>query len=63
MLAETSSYPSLDLAFEIGVDRRTIYGWTNGDHKPSPLVIPHIDAAFCQVLGEDWTEQVDRALN
>jgi len=64
--ARTSAHPSQDLAFAIGVDRTTAYRWMNSRHKPSPMCIPHIDAAFSQLLGDDWTdqvEQVERALS
>ncbi len=62
-LSRTSTYPSQDLAFEIGVERRTVYYWMSGEHEPAPLSFVHIDAAFSRVLGEDWKEQVDRALS
>ena len=62
-LASASSYPSQDLAFEIGVERKTVYEWMSGKHKPSRFSLVHLDAAFTAVLGEDWTQQVDRELN
>jgi len=62
-LARTSQYPTMDLAFEIGVDRTTVYRWMNAKHKPMPVYIARIDAAFSQILGDDWTDQVERVLN
>jgi len=62
-LAKRSSYPSQELAYEVAVTRRTICGWRNGEHKPTQVSFIRIDAAFSQVLGDDWMEQVDRALN
>jgi len=59
-LASTSLYPSLALSFQLGVDRRTIYGWMSGKHKPNPLSLAQIGATFSRLLGEDWQEQVDR---
>jgi len=61
-LAKTSSYPSQELAYEIGVERGTIYRWLNGKHKPTQLSFVRIDAAFSQVLGDRWMQRVDRAL-
>lgn len=62
-LASRSKHPSFDLALAIGVDRRTVYHWTTGTHRPHQLSLVHIDAAFSRILGEDWPEQVDRVLN
>ena len=62
-LALHSHHPSFDLALAIGVDRRTVYHWITGTHRPRQLSLVHIDAAFSRILGEDWPEQVDRVLN
>lgn len=61
-MAKQSRYPTLQLSFMIQVERRTIYGWTSGAHRPQRLSLVHLDDTLSRVIGEDWPAMVDRAL-